>query len=465
MRRAQLRLALPLAALTCCPLGGCKKKNNEPAQVQEQAPPQKANPSYPACDAERTHTGLPPNVRPEMLTAKFWIARLDKNQATQRLLDQGQIKTLNQHTQSLELGVRTLPEALTPDAVKKQSVAFHQEQQDYVHSKLKDKSYVESVPGATQKADQRLTELIPRNDYFAFARNTQLRCWPIEGGIFKPPIDQDFDRNNCSTLQPPSVVHRIVSTKQGDWHYVQGEFVEGWAHRPSWQPVSAKVLSKRSRGTKRWVIKDHTTLRTKGSLSPTVSMGTVLSLDKGGTLAWPTDRGWKTLKLRRQPEVSRTPLTLRRDALLELVFSQLGRPYGWGGRAAERDCSRLLLDVFRVFGIQLPRFSGHQAQAANSVDVSMLSPRDKRATIRRFSEANLLILFMPGHVMLYLGADQDRDYAISSISEFVTPCAQADQTLSEQVHRLDRVTVTDLRLGENSPRRSFLERITRIIRI
>lgn len=396
-----------------------------------------------------------------MLKAKFWIDKLG-DQAKTVLLSQAQIQVINQHIKSGEFGVRDLPERLSPDALKKQTTQFHQEQQDFVHKKLSEKKYVESIPGATQKADQRIQHLVPRDDYFAFASSIQLRCWPIEGGMFKPPIDPNFDRNNCSTLQPPEVVHRIVSDKSDRWHYVQGRYVEGWAHNPDWQPLSAKQLKAQARGAKRWISRDYTKIASEPEA--TLKMGNIVPVDRKGRIQWPGKEGWATLKLPKRRGIHKRPLPLRRDTLFKLIFAQLNRPYGWGGRAAERDCSRLLLDVFRVFGVELPRWSGHQSAIENSVDISMLSDKDKRATLRRFGQSNLLLLFMPGHIMLYLGSNGDRDYAISSISEYVTPCTDNAGTLAEQLHLLNRVTVTDLSLGENSPRRSFLQRITAMVR-
>lgn len=438
---------------------GCKNKapnNGAPARAGEDQAPL----SFPACKDPETHPGLAPNVQPAMLKAKYWIDKLGPEAARTILLSRTQIEAINLKIKAEEFGVRDLPEALTPDALKKQSTEFHQEQQAFVHQKLDEKKYVESIPGATKEADQRVLNLVPRDDYFAFTTSTQLRCWPIEGGMFKPPIDPNFDRNNCSTLQAPEVVHRIVSDSSDGWHYVQGRFVEGWVHDPKWQPISTKKVLAQARGRKRWISKD----KVKVPGGAKLAMGSIVPVNKKGQVEWPRQEGWETLKLPRQRGVHRKPLPLRRDTLFKLIFSQIDRPYGWGGRAAERDCSRLLLDVFRVFGIELPRWSGHQSAIENSVDISMLSDKDKRATLRRFGQSNLLLLFMPGHIMLYLGSDGDRDYAISSISEYVTPCTSKDNTLEEQLHLLNRVTVTDLSLGKHSPRRSFLERITAMVR-
>jgi hypothetical protein len=65
---------------------------------------------------------------------------------------------------------------------------------------------------------------------------------------------------------------------------------------------------------------------------------------------------------------------------------------------------------------------------------------------------------MPGHIMLYLGADEGHDYAVSSLSEYLVPCPGGPDT----VYRLDRVAVTNLEVGRGSERTSFIERIERM---
>ena len=61
--------------------------------------------------------------------------------------------------------------------------------------------------------------------------------------------------------------------------------------------------------------------------------------------------------------VQATARPLTRRALLQDAFALLNTDYGWGGEKSGRDCSRLLLDVFAGFDLELPRYSGHQAKA------------------------------------------------------------------------------------------------------
>ncbi|MBC7171875.1 MAG: C40 family peptidase, partial [Polyangiaceae bacterium] len=137
-------------------------------------------------------------------------------------------------------------------------------------------------------------------------------------------------------------------------------------------------------------------------------------------------------------------------------------PYGWGDRGGARDCSRYLLDVFASFGLEMPRHSGRQAAAGTfSIDASAVEdPAEKRLLIQAAAKSGIVLLHFPGHIMVYLGENEDGvPMAIHAFSEYLVPCDEGGETL----RRVDRVEVSDLSLGAGSSRRSFLERITKIV--
>jgi cell wall-associated NlpC family hydrolase len=83
----------------------------------------------------------------------------------------------------------------------------------------------------------------------------------------------------------------------------------------------------------------------------------------------------------------------------------MGQNYGWGGLYENRDCSALIQDVFAGFGLALPRNSRDQAGAGRWVSLEGLTGRQKEEGILREGKPLQTILYMPGHVMLYLGRD------------------------------------------------------------
>ena len=115
-----------------------------------------------------------------------------------------------------------------------------------------------------------------------------------------------------------------------------------------------------------------------------------------------------------------------------------------------------------IFGIRLARNSSVQAkQGAWSIDLSNMTSEAKRAAIRSANDKGVVMLYMRGHIMLYLGERDGTDYAISALSEFLEPCPSEGGP--DRVFRLDRVEVTTLDLGAGTERTSFIERMERAV--
>jgi hypothetical protein len=70
----------------------------------------------------------------------------------------------------------------------------------------------------------------------------------------------------------------------------------------------------------------------------------------------------------------------------------------------------------------------------------------------------VVLLYMPGHILLYLGQDHEHDYGISALSEYLVPCPGGPDTM----YKLDKVAVTTLELGRGTERRAFIERISKM---
>ena len=69
--------------------------------------------------------------------------------------------------------------------------------------------------------------------------------------------------------------------------------------------------------------------------------------------------------------------------------------------------------VYRCFGFRLARDSSDQARMPfPSIDLKGLKPAEKKAALRRSAPGSLLLF--QGHIMLYLGWQDDRYYSISA---------------------------------------------------
>lgn len=99
------------------------------------------------------------------------------------------------------------------------------------------------------------------------------------------------------------------------------------------------------------------------------------------------------------------PFPASTSVFVRILNALLGQSYGWGGLYENRDCSALMRDVFAGFGVFLPRNSKDQGREGRVVSLEGMKGREKERTILRRGKPFLTLLYMPGHVMLYLGRD------------------------------------------------------------
>jgi hypothetical protein len=332
---------------------------------------------------------------------------------------------------------------------------------DWLSGRLSTGKYVEGVAG-TLEASQRLarssTKVIEAR---VVAKETDLRCVPSFEGFYTAPVDRDFDRNQCSRLHLGEVVRVLRVSEDATWRYVHAGHSVGWVHGEVLTPVLLVEDAQAFRAPARQVVAIADGVELPGGQR--LRMGTVLPLtdevEGTFTVVVPTIRGLVSSPLTAGPELHVGSLPFTRANIWRLAMSTLGDPYGWGERGGARDCSRLLLDVFRVFGVELGRHSLAQARSGSStVELKGLGERAKLAAIREAARDSVVLLYMSGHIMLYLGERGGAPFAISAISEFVTPC----QGPGDQVSRLDKTAVSGLEVGRDTERTSYLERLSRL---
>ena len=82
----------------------------------------------------------------------------------------------------------------------------------------------------------------------------------------------------------------------------------------------------------------------------------------------------------------------------------LGIPYSWGDKVKEgRDCSSTQKEIYATFGFKFPRNGGNQN------DIPTYGASTPGITINKLvSEYDPgTIIFSSGHVMMYIGTDED----------------------------------------------------------
>ncbi len=392
-----------------------------------------------AQECRPVRNGPVPRVRPQLESAAFWLERWGPAADT-RLLDADAVRALDARLE--QEGARP------PDLTIEGGMTIR----DARHRLA---AYVaDAAAGVLAPAPEALAEARAVVDGFrsggavrVVARPGHLRCIPTAKGLFRSPVDPEFDRNQCSGLHFGEPVREMG--RSGDWSYVRTESGSGWVFTQLLGPPLTHEESARYSRTAlqeaQFIVAD----------SPPFRLGT--RFPRVGTQILPPEGGRPV----QAPAASHHgPLPFTRREVFELAFTEYGEPYGWGDVNGHRDCSRLILDLLAPFGLGLGRNSFTQSQIGSEVlAVAALDDSAKRRAIVEAGTRGVLLLYFPGHIMLYLGHLDGHPWALSALAEFVEPCAEG----GEVIHRVDRVTVSDLELGRGTSRRAFIERITALV--
>ncbi len=449
MMRARTAIFIALVA------AGCTRPPAPAPDVPEAAKPSPVD----RCPEKVAADGFP-GTRTEHETLAYWTERLGKvHDLDEVLLDTDEVARHNAAIRQPTLGHTDLLADIDEAQLRgKITERLDWMREQVATGKYRDAAGEEIAPAKRSELDD-VTYAIAPSLHVAL-EDLAVRCGPRLAGYFKVPVDPNFDRNNCSTIHAQEPV-QVVASWPGGLKLVRARYTMGWISAESKlsPAIPAKAKQAWVRGVKLRV-PAATTLRPTGETTVDVVAGTLLPRASEGTVWVAAADGFQLAPTPEGAVATARPVTRR--ALLETAFSYLGTPYGWGGQDGGRDCSRFLLDSFASFGLELPRFSGDQAKAGTfMLDIAdVKSDTDRLLLMDAAARRGAVLLFFPGHIMLYLGRDADgQPMAIHSFAEYLAPCEDGGETTFTN----NRVSVTNLELGRGSSRRAFVERVTKIV--
>jgi len=394
----------------------------------------------------------------------LWLRQWSAEERSRTLLSRAEIDALNVANRAGGQGPRdvaapALALAETSEGEVRASLRALDDQVD--HGAL-----VPTPPGDYPESRRVALASVPADAWYVAPSELELRCVPTAGQLLTPGGSAAFDRNRCSEAHPGEVLRVVRTSVDGGWQYAHTRHVSGWVRAESLGPrVSPADAALFLRPARRAVL-----LRDNVDVAPgaRLRLGAalpLLELDAGiATVMAPMRDGVGRVRVAWDPsQWSQNQPSLTRENFFRLAMARVGEPYGWGGWQGGRDCSRLVLDLFATFGIELGRNSQLQGRSGlRTEDLRSLGERDRLARIRVARREGLVLLVMPGHVMVDLGEIDERGdgrgtWALSAIAEFCRACAPQGQG-STLVH-LERVEVAPLSLGAGTPRGSFLSRL------
>ncbi len=281
---------------------------------------------------------------------------------------------------------------------------------------------------------------------------TNVRAAPTDAIITDAAGDNDFDMLQLSYVRVNEPVLIRAESVDGAWFYCDTSCVSGWV-----RAADIALCADREQWLAAWQIPDDELLVvTEGKLyldqsnvnadasRRMLTMGTVLrrvpdgAFDPAVTNRAAYQNYAVYLPVRQAdgsyastialiPQhcgVSEGYLPLTQANLLDVAFTMLGDAYGWGGMLGVPDCSLYVRNVYKCFGLELPRNTTWQsAMPVEKLSLAEFDPAEKAALLDTLPAG--AILFFNGHEMLYLGTAEGRHYVISTVSSMLTPDSDA----------------------------------------
>ena len=288
--------------------------------------------------------------------------------------------------------------------------------------------------------------------YGIAVRRADLRTLPMSEGLFDTPDDVFFDNLQETAVDPGEPLIILHASKSGKFFYVQMYNCRGWIReedtavtdRTKWleylHPNKFLVAAQRNLFVRSEGEDILYQMGSRMQIKAKYSNAFIVLIPRRGADGNLYEA--KQFVFVINDNVSEGFLPYTRANLIRQSFKFYGAPYGWGGLMESEDCSGLLNDVYRVFGIFLPRNSGQQAKTAGvSTSLEGLSPSQREVLISQAVSAGDG-LFMKGHVMIYLGRDNGVHYAIHSLGSHTIH--YSDDKKEKQ--RIMKVVVSDLSL-------------------
>ncbi len=244
---------------------------------------------------------------------------------------------------------------------------------------------------------------------------TSLRELPTLAPRYGKPTAQaklnPFDNFQYSTLAAGLPLYVSHKSRDGKWYFVENSIAGGWVQARHVGFVDAAFIRKYSQRPLLALIRDKVSLDEYGH----AHIGAVFPLIHTGSQSHKVyfpkrgRRGMASITTLYFSALDAVPMPMPITAqnIAKVGDVMMGQLYGWGGHNEWRDCSATLRDMFTPFGIYLPRNSRGQYSSAYEFPLAQTLGNDgKKSEIRAYAKPFLSMIWMPGHIGLYLGTEQ-----------------------------------------------------------
>lgn len=281
-----------------------------------------------------------------------------------------------------------------------------------------------------------------------------IRAFPTDKPLYKNPAlpgeGYPFDLLQNSSVNYNEPIFISHTSKDGAWSYIFTNNVSGWVKSDGIALIDDETALMIQKSEKLFLIEDNVALLDSSNrFSGYSRVGMVLPLERSDDAnyyvkAIDVNNSIKILFLPKRSAhigVSR----FNKSDLNAIGTQLLKNTYGWGGMYGERDCSSMIRDMMTPFGIWLPRNSSAQSRRGEVVSFAGMSDDEKLSLIKEKGIPFETIIYLKGHVLLYVGTYQESVMVMHNIWGIRT----IDKQGNRGRHVIGKAVISTLELGSD----------------
>lgn len=411
---------------------------------------------------------LLPNVKPEMLSAGYWISQDDH--PDELLLTRDLIVRQNELNIQKKL-INDLESAIFDQKIQDELNQTAWDQMQAILADLKTKQLYNSDGSVfTKSLYQDIIHDFPSQieafdslfigKFAVFSTFSNEKMVPSSLSLTEKPFDSEFDYLQNNGHDAGTLTYAFCFSKNKKYIYQINGSSSGWVSTNNYFfPNNIQSLIRRSFITIDNAYADVWANPEQTQFLGKVRMGSRYILadqyhDTCFPVFFPGPNRMITVYIPKKDAIPGVKLLTTRSLLTD-AFKWLNQPYGWGDTHQFVDCSKMIQLLFSIYGLKLPRNGGSQAQISENL---LTDTSQKEKQIIETGRPGLTLLRFPGHIMLYIGQDNHKPYVLHALYFY------KEKRNEEQYSRMtNRVVISDLSLGENTDKLSLLERISHAI--
>ena len=273
-------------------------------------------------------------------------------------------------------------------------------------------------------------------------RRADLRAFPTRLRVFHSAGDTDIDRFQESALFPGDPVVVVHESRDGNWFFVVSQRYAAWIETQNVAEGERDAIHEWGRRAPFLVVTGATARTAHTPENPGVSD---VQLEMGVRVPvladWPAmdevngqlpaaahvielpvrgDDGrlsFAPALLPRSADVASDYLPLTEANIIRQAFKFLGERYGWGHSYNARDCSGFVSEIYRSFGVLIPRNTSRQSITPVLNRLAFSAEDDHDARIAALADAHVGdLVYIPGHVMMVIGHVDGEPFVIHDTS-------------------------------------------------